>query len=77
MTPDELSRSPEQWDLHRCSFPGSDFSALLGSYDLTRKEVEAAFDKVTRRDGWMTDYNVRYKRKSNNLFLLILNRGYK
>ncbi len=61
MTQEELLRSPEQWDLHRCDFPGSDLFALLSSYALSRKEVESTHEKVTKRDGWMTDYTVRHR----------------
>ena len=60
MTQEELSRSPEQWDLHRCKFPGSDLFTLLSSYDVTKREIESLNEKVTQQDGWMTDYNVRH-----------------
>ncbi len=59
MTAEEVMRSPEQWDLHRCQFPGNELFSALSSYDLSRKEVEGVYDKITRTDGWMTEYNVR------------------
>jgi len=61
MSPEALMRNANQWEMYRCRYPGSSFLGALASYDMTRKEVEAAEEKVTRTDGWMTDYNVRHK----------------
>jgi len=61
MTNEELMRSPEQWDLHRCSWPGAEVFVMLSTYDLTRKEVEGLYERVTQKDGWMTDYNVKHR----------------
>ena len=35
-----------QWEMYRCRYPGSSFLGALASYDMTRKEVEAAEEKV-------------------------------
>ena len=37
---------PPQWEMYRCRYPGSSFLGALASYDMTRKEVEAAEEKV-------------------------------
>ena len=64
MSQEELARSSTQWDLNRCKFLGSDLFSLISSYDMSRKEIESVYDRLTRQDGWMTDYNVRHKYSS-------------
>ncbi len=60
-TQDDLVRSPEQWDsLRRCSFPGADLFGLVASFDFSRKEVESTYRRLTRDNGWTSDYNVRH-----------------
>ena len=51
--------------MYRCRYPGSSFLGALASYDMTRKEVEAAEEKVeqqfttcnngTIQAGWVED----------------------
>lgn len=60
MTPEELLRNPVQWDMHRCRFPGSNLFSLLSSYDMNKKEVESLHERITKKDGWMSDYSVRH-----------------
>ena len=38
-----------QWEMYRCRYPGSSFLGALASYDMTRKEVEAAEEKVVQK----------------------------
>ena len=59
-TPQELRRNPQQWDAHRCRFSGSGLLGLLSSYNMNRHEVEAAVDRISEKDGWMTKYNVEH-----------------
>jgi hexosaminidase len=47
MTQEELMRNPNQWDLYRCRYPGSSLFNVLGSYDMTRKEVDSMNTKVS------------------------------
>ena len=61
MTTQELMHNAIQWDLHRCKFPGSNVFNLLSTYDMTRKEIENLYDKLTKRDGWLTEYNVKHR----------------
>lgn len=35
--------------------------AVLSSYDMTKREVESIYDKITKDDGWMSDYNVHHR----------------
>ena len=35
--------------------------ALLSTYDMNRKEIENLHDKLLKKDGWMTEYNVRHR----------------
>ena len=35
--------------MYRCRYPGSSFLGALASYDMTRKEVEAAEEKVVQK----------------------------
>ena len=60
-TPQELRRNPQQWDAHRCRFSGSGLFGLLSSYNMNRHEVEAAVDRISQKDGWMTQYNVDHR----------------
>lgn len=53
--------SPEFRDLHRCRFPGSSLIGLLSTYNMNRREVEMANEKINVREGWMTAYNVDHK----------------
>jgi hypothetical protein len=63
-TPQELRRNPQQWDAHRCRFSGSGLLGLLSSYNMNRHEVESAVERISGRDGWMTEYNLNHKYSS-------------
>ena len=69
MTGEELLRNPNQWDLYRCRYPGSNLFSVMASYDMVRKEVEAAHARLTVSDGWMTEYNVRHRFSSTRRVL--------
>lgn len=64
LTAQELRRNPQQWEAHRCRFAGSGLLGLLSSYNMNRREVESAAERIKNRDGWMTEYNVQHSYSS-------------
>ena len=60
----DLERNQEQLDFHFCRFPGSNFFPVLQTYHWTRGQVEADYDKYTKEDAYLTDYNVEHKASS-------------
>ena len=42
-------------------YSGSGLLGLLSSYNMNRHEVEAAVDRISEKDGWMTKYNVEHR----------------
>ena len=57
-----------QWEMYRCRYPGSSFLGALASYDMTRKEVEAAEEKVEQHFTILNnDQQLEHLEQSKNL----------
>jgi len=58
---EDLRRSPNQWDLYRCSFPGAKAISLISTYNGHRMEIENLYTRLKTKDGWTTDWHVRHR----------------
>jgi len=61
---EELRKNPYQWDLTRCSWPGSKAFSLMNTYTIHRTEVDDLYSSAHDKSAWMTKWNVKHSYSS-------------